>query len=180
MMTSYQVSDAIILSGRVKHRIVYGEDRDVSIDDDYRKGRIDGIESFYIVYSTPQYGKGAPSTQSVIVDSQYDINFGFMARSAQGWDKNGITLMEHSNYRGRGVTFTHTEVDITSLFPTRQSQGVSSFIVMKGVWALYTGKNLGRTRIKINGVSEFGPGYQSEFLGAVNDLIQSIEYLRDN
>ena len=180
MMTSYQASNALILSGRLKIKKVHGQDTDVSTDDDYEKGRIDGRESFYIVYSTPRYGEGISSTQSVIVDSQSDVKFGFKARSTQGWDKKGITLMEHSNYRGTGVTFSNTEVDITSSFPTGQSQGVSSFIVMKGVWALYTGKNLGRTRIRINGVSEFGPGYRTEFLGVVNDLIQSIEYLRDN
>lgn len=179
-MTSYQASNAIILSGRLKNKIVYGQDTDVSTDDDYEKGRIDGTQSFYIVYSTPQYGEGASSTQSVIVDSQYEVKFGFKVRSTQGWDKKGITLMEHSNYCGTGVTFSNTEVDITSLFPTGRFQGVSSFIVMKGVWALYTGKNRGGTRIKINGVSEFGPGYQTESLGVVNNLIQSIEYLRDN
>ena len=51
---------------------------------------------------------------------------------------------------------------------------------MKGVWALYTGKNKGGTRIKINGVSEFGVGYKSEFLGRAGDMIQFIEYLRDS
>ena len=88
--------------------------------------------------------------------------------------------MEHPSYRGTGVTFTHTKVDITSSFPTGQFEGASSFIVMKGVWALHTGKNRGGTRIKINGVSEFGAGYKSEFLGRAGHLIQSIKYLRDN
>ena len=180
MTTGHQASDAIILSGRLKNRIVYEYDADVCTDDDYEQGRIDGVQSFYIVYSTPQYGEGDPSTQSVIVDSQHNVKFGFKVRSAQGWDKKGITLMEHFNYRGTGVTFSNTEVDVTSSFPTGQSQGVSSFIVMRGVWALYTGKNSGGTRIRINGVSEFGPGYQTESLGAVNDLIQSIECLRDD
>ena len=120
---------------------MYGHDRDLSTDGDFKKGRIDGTESYYIVYSTPQYGEGVSSAQSVIVNSQYDINFVFMARSTQGWNKTGITLMEHLSYSGTGVTFTHTEVDITSSFPTGQFEGASFFIVMKGVWALYTGKN---------------------------------------
>ena len=120
---------------------MYGHDRDLSTDGDFKKGRIDGTESYYIVYSTPQYGEGVSSAQSVIVNSQYDINFGFMARSTQGWNKTGITLMEHLSYSRTGVTFTHTEVDITSSFSTGQFEGASFFIVMKGVWALYTGKN---------------------------------------
>ena len=179
-MTSRQASNAIILTGKIGDKTVYGHDRDLSTDGDFEKGRIDGTESYYIVYSTPQYGEGVSSAQSVIVNSQSDVKFGFMARSTQGWNKTGITLMEHPSYRGTGVTFTHTEVDITSSFPTGQFEGASSFIVMKGVWALYTGKNRGGTRIKINGVSEFGAGYKSEFLGRAGDLIQSIEYLRDN
>ena len=179
-MTSRQASNAIILTGQIGDKRVYGHDRNLSTDGNFEKGRIDGKESYYIVYSTPSYGEGASSPRSVIVDSQSDITFGFMAGSTQGWDKTGITLMEHPSYRGTGVTFTHTEVDITSSFPTGQFEGASSFIVMKGVWALYTGKNRGGTRIKINGVSEFGVGYKSEFLGRAGDLIQSIEYLRDN
>ena len=87
-------------------------------DGDFEKGRIDGTESYYIVYSTPQYGEGVSSAQSVIVNSQYDINFGFMARSTQGLNKTGITLMEHPSYRGTGMTVMQTEVDITSSFPT--------------------------------------------------------------
>ena len=136
--------------------------------------------NYYIVYSTLQYGEGVSNAQSVIVNSQSDVKFRFMARSTQDWNKTRITLMEHPSYHGTGVTFTHTEVDITSSFPTGQFKGASSFIVMKGVWALYTGKNRGGTRIKINGVSKFGAGYKSEFLGCAGDLFQSIEYLRDN
>ena len=49
---------------------------------------------------------------------------------------------------------------------------------MKGAWALYTSMNRGGTRIKINGVSEFGAGYKSEFLCHASNLIKYIEYLR--
>ena len=69
---------------------------------------------YYIVYSTSQDGEGVSSAQSVIVNCQSDIKFGFMARSTQGLNKTGITLMEHPSYRGTGMTFMHTEVDITS------------------------------------------------------------------
>ena len=108
-------------------------------------GRVDGTDSYYIVYSTTNYGEGVSSTRSTIVDSQANVNFKFSAQSIQGWDKIGITLLEHSNYQGTGVTCTYSESDITTSFPVGHIQGARSFIVMKGVWALYTGKHNGGT-----------------------------------
>ena len=179
-MTSTQASDAIILKGRIGSKTVYGHDRDLSADGDFERGKIDGTESYYIVYSTPQYGDGQRG-QSVVVDSRSDVNFGFTARSTQGWKKDGIVVMEHVNYNGTGVPFTHSNVDITPSFPnTSGASGASSFIVMKGVWSLYTGKNNGGTKIEINGVSEFAAGHKEAFVRDANDMIQSIKYVRDN
>ena len=45
---------------------MYGHDKDLSADSDYQKGRIDSRESYYIVYSTPQYGERVSSPQSVL------------------------------------------------------------------------------------------------------------------
>ena len=68
-MTSTQAPDAIILKGRIGSKTVYGHDRDLSADGDFGRGKIDGTESYYIVYSTPQYGDGQ-CAQSVVVESQ--------------------------------------------------------------------------------------------------------------
>ena len=65
-MTSRQASNAIILTGRIGNKIVYGYNRDLSTDGDFEKHRKDGSESYYIVYSTTLYGEGVSNTQSVI------------------------------------------------------------------------------------------------------------------
>ena len=183
-MTSRQATNAIILSGRTGDRPVHSHERNLPENSAFIKGRVDGKVSFYVVYSATGYYEGTPRpagvTPSKIVDSQTDVIFGFRARSTQGWDKVGITLFQHPNYCGTGVTYSRTEADITSLFPSGQSQGACSFIIMKGVWTLYTGKNTGGTQVKINGQVEFGPGCRIEQLERAGDLIQSIKCLRDS
>ena len=178
-MASSQAANAIILSGEVGDKTVYGYERDLSKDGEFERGNVDGTKSFYIVYSTPNYGEGGSNSQSVIVDGQNEVKFGFMAKSTQGWDKVGITVFEHPNYRGTGVTYARTEADVTSSFPPRQSQKISSFIVMKGVWAVYTRKNMRGKRIEIDGQTEFGPGSRIECLQDPSDRIRSVVYLRE-
>ena len=41
-MTSCQASNAMILTGRIGDKIMYGHDRDLSTDGDFKKGRMDG------------------------------------------------------------------------------------------------------------------------------------------
>ena len=179
-MTSPHVTNPIIFTGKVGKKTVDGHAKNLSASEDYEHGRVDGTDSYYIVYSTTNYGEGVSSTRSTIVDNQTNVNFKFSARSTQGWDKIGITLLEHSNYRGTGVTCTYSESDITTSFPVGHIQGAKSFIVMKGVWALYTGKHNGGTRITINGRTEFGPGCRIDHMEHDSDLIQSIQYLRSH
>ena len=179
-MTSYkpQVSNTLILSDQTgQKKEVNGCKQDLTQDGKFEKARVKGSQSYYIVYSDINYGEKVSDSKSMIVDSQSDVELGFVAKSTQGWDKTGITLLQHRDYRGTGVTFTRTEDDITKY---GQISGACSFIVMKGVWALYTGKNKGGTRIKINGELEFGPGCRIKCLERASDMIQSIHYLRDN
>lgn len=178
-MASSQVANAIILSGEIGDKTVYGYERDLSKEGEFVSGKVDGTDSFYIVYSTTYYGEGGCSDKSVIVDSQNEVNFGFMAKSTQGWNKVGITVFEHPSYHGTGVTYARTENDVTSSFPPRHSQKISSFIVMKGVWALYTRKNMRGKQIEIDGKKEFGPGSRIECLQDPSDRIRSVVYLRE-
>lgn len=50
---------------------------------------------------------------------------------------------------------------------------------MKGVWAVYTRKNMRGKRIDVDGKTEFGPGSRIECLQNPNDQIQSVVYLRE-
>ena len=126
---------------------------------EYNKARVDGSKSFYIVYSKPEFfdTHEHSSTSSVIVDSSCDALLGFTARSMQGWDKDGIILLEHHWYFGTGHTYTTSTPDITHEFPSGY-RGASSIIVMKGYWSLYKDKNYNGIKISLNGKSEFGPG----------------------
>ena len=185
-MTGRQITNDIILTGGVGEKTVHGEERDLPEANNFVKGRINGNQSFYIVYSAPNYYEGTPLPPGVtpiskIVNSQTDVTFGFKARSTQGWDKVGITLFGHRHYCGTGRTCTDTVADITSMFPSGQPKGACSFIIMRGVWALYTAKNYSEeSRIKINGQVEFGPGCFMPELEGTGYVIQSIKHLRDN
>ena len=44
-MTSRLASNAIILTGSIGNKVVYGHDRDLLIDGDLEKDRVDGTES---------------------------------------------------------------------------------------------------------------------------------------
>ena len=86
-MVSNRVANVIILSGVIGDKTVYGYERDLSKDGEFVRGKVDGTDSFYIVYSTSYYGEGGCYDKSVIVDSQNEVNFGFTAkRLKQGWD----------------------------------------------------------------------------------------------
>lgn len=179
-MTSHQATNAIILSGKVGKREIYGEAREIPTSENYDVGQVDGTDSFYIVYSTTNFGEGASSNKTRILDNQSQVNLGFMVRSTQGWDKQGITLLEHYNFCGTGVTYTSSEPDITASFPPGTAKGVTCFIVMKGKWALYTGKDQHGTQITFKGKDIFVPGDKIDLYDTANDMIQSIKYIGEN
>jgi len=62
---------------------------------------------------------------SAIVDSQSNINLGFVARSTQGWDKVGMTLFAHPYYCGTGATFLSSNPDVTQEMPASNPYGDS-------------------------------------------------------
>ena len=160
---------------------IYSSERDIKAECGYNKARVDGSKSFYIVYSKPEFfdTHEHSSTSSVIVDSSCEAPLGFTARSTQGWDKDGITLLEHHWYCGTGRTYTTSTPDITHEFPSGD-RGASSIIVMKGYWSLYTDKNYNGIKISLNGKSEFGPGTRLYSLGPAEDKVKSIKYIREN
>ena len=178
-----QISNAIILSSQIgSSPPIYGYDRDIPAGDEFTKGKVDGSDSFYIVYSKPDFNDDSTTTpqDSTIVNSTDNVDLGFTARSTQGWDKVGITVLEHYWYGGTGHTYITSNPDITPEFPPEKREGASSFIVMKGVWSLYTEKNYNGIKITIDGKDEFGPGDKVPEIGAASDRVLSIEYVRDD
>ena len=182
-----QTTNGIILTNpQLGSQTIYGADRDIPEKYGYTQARVDGSDSFYIVYDKVDYLQDWPKVKnsaedSVIVDKQSDINLKFVVRSLQGWDKTGITLFEHHYYCGTGATFLSSNVDINQELPTGNSKGASSFIVKKGIWALYTEKNYKGTQIAIEGQNEFGPDTHipNLYQYGLGDRIQSVKYLRE-
>ena len=176
-----QASNALILSGGLGTEQVFGAKMDIPAGNDMTNGRVDGTQSFYVVYNEPGYLKGAKdwsANSSKIVDGPNEIELGFTARSAQGWDKVGISIMEHIYYCGTGETYRSSNPDITTSFPSGDA-GVSSFFVSKGVWAVYSEKNYKGVQLEVDGKTEFGPGFRAPCMRA-NDVVKSVKLLREN
>lgn len=166
-----EIQNAVVLSSSLPP--IYGKDRDIIANQmGYTKARVDGSDSFYIVYRKADFHDDVDSgsSDSYIVNSTNDVNLGFIAKSTQGWDKTGITVLEHAWFCGTGQTYKSSNPDITDHFPPGD-RAVSSFIVMKGVWSLYTEKNYKGIKISIDGEVEFGPGRQIHSLGPANDKV---------
>ena len=51
---------------------------------------------------------------------------------------------------------------------------------MKGVWALYSGKNYKGIQISVDGKNEFGPGSRITFIQPGNDMAKSVKLLQEN
>ena len=178
-----EASNALVLTGSLgSSNPIYGAKRDISADNGYYLAKVDGSKSYYVVYREPDFFDfhEHTSTSSKIISSpNCDIPLGFVARSAQGWDKTGITLFEHHFYCGTARNYTTSSPDITEEFP-KGDRGASAIIVMKGWWSLHSEKNYKGIQISIHGQSEFGPGTEICSLGAAQDKVKSIKYIREN
>lgn len=175
---SRTIKNAIVLSSELGSLPpIYGLERDIPENHEITKARVDGSDSFYIVYDKPDFhDESDTNSSSYIVDTTENVKLEFTARSTQGWNKIGITVLEHAWYCGTGQTYQNSNPDITDAFPP----GASSIIVMKGVWSLYCRKEYGGRKICINGEDEFGPGTRIHYLCDENDRVKSIRYVRDN
>ena len=175
-------SDSLILSGNLGTYTVNSSEKDISENLELTAGKVDGTKSFYVVFRQINFQESNwDSYCSKLIDSANETQLGFVARSAHGYDKKGITVFEHGYYCGTFETYVASNPDITPSFPGgNKGSGVSSFIVWDGVWALFTGKNYKDIQIEIDGKKEFGPGCRIEFMNADNDLTKSVERIRDH
>ena len=176
----------LILSSALGTSSAFGKRRNVPDADGFNQARVDNTESYYIVYREPDFCDATFATDDgdnfnlVTLTSNLDI--GFNVRSFQGFDKTGITVFEHQYYSGTGVTYTKSNPDISSAFPTREEGGASSFIVSRGVWSFYTETNYNGILLRYNDKTEFGPGdYLLIVRNSLGDnRIKSIRYIREN
>ena len=128
--------DGIVLyntEGTSQPMAIYGAQPSILASSGYTEGKMDGSDSYFVVYSVPDYNDtaGAQSTRTAIVDSQSTTKFGFTAQSTQGFNRDGITLFEHYFFCGKGKTYANSNPNITGDFPSG-GQGASSVIITEG------------------------------------------------
>ena len=136
-----------------------------------------------MVYNGKTYQEGNPNNSVLvngykIVENLCYVPLGFVARSARKIDTTGCALFEYQYYSGQGHNFRTSCPDLSMYFTTT-GEGISSIIVSSGTWALFTDTDYRGTRITINQQNKFGPGFGSEFIGAGNDKVMSIQLLDD-
>jgi len=183
-MQMAQATNGIVLTSKFRSQWISGADRNILANNEFKKASVDGSDSFYIVYNNVDYLEDPSlkhtSDVSVIVDEQCDKDLGFVVRSTQGWEKVGITLFAHPYYCGTGATFLSPHPDVTQEFPPNTPYGANSFIVKKGIWALFVEKNYKGPQISIDGKQEFGPDTCLPYLGdQQGGKIKSVKYLRE-
>lgn len=149
-------------------------ENDIPAGDNFTRAKLDGGNSaVYVVYPEPNFNETKPRVQpaSCLVESDSSqTSLKFVARSFQGLNKEGLLLFEHHNYCGNGQLYKSDDRDINAQFPHGKREGVSSFIVYQGKWALFTGINYQGTQL---GGTTFGPGTYKPDIGA-HDRIQSV------
>ena len=100
--------------------------------------------------------------------------------SAAPLNKPSMTIYEKFDYEGKHFPITESTPDINSMLRSGSHRGLSSFIVDKGIWKMYTEVNYGGDPLEIDGKTELGPGkynFKSKDLRKLNDKLQSIELI---
>ena len=146
----------------------------IAASENYTKAKLDGRNSaVYMVYPEPNLNKTKPTmvhANCLVESDSSQTSLGFVARSFQGLNKEGLILFEHHNYCGNGKLYKDDDRDINSDFPSGKRDGVSSFIMYQGEWALFTWINYQGTQL---GGMTFGPATYRPNIGA-HDHIQSV------
>ena len=180
MAWPHSTKDGIILSnaegGASQPMAVYGAQSNISTSCGYTQGKMDGSDSYFVVYSVPNYNcqPTADSTKTAIVDSHHTTKFGFTAQSTQGFNRDGITIFEHYFFCGNAKTYASSCPNITADFTPSTIPGASSIIITEGWWSLYTGENYCNI-VTFNGGQRFGPGTRITGLQSFNDKVKSIK-----
>ena len=173
----HTTKDGLMLSndqGTSQPQTVFGAQAYISASNAYTQGKMDGSDSYFVIYSVPNYNASGitPAAMPAIVDGTRAIDFGFTAQSVQGFNKEGMTVFQDYFFCGNARNYTSTSEDITGTSP-----GASSVIINEGWWSLYTQKNCSpESIVTINNGTRFGPGTRISGLQSANDKVQSIQY----
>lgn len=174
-MASGTASGLILISSVGPSDPYYNEKSDVNPKDGYTKAKCNGDRSCFVVYDQKDFGE---DSKSLIVDDKNEKDMGSSILSFQGYDKEGIILFTHHNYCGKAELYTTDKADISDQFPPGVKPGVSSLVVYKYTWELYTEPNYRGPKISIDGKTSFGPGSRIPFVGgSANDKAMSIKIL---
>ena len=168
-MASGTSSGIILINSMGQTDPIYNQQ--AQVQGEYSRAKCEGSRSFYVVYDRENF---AADSKSLVVDSTTERDMGRFIRSLQGYDKMGLILFPHPNFCGQGALFTQDDPSILDQFPAG-SEGVSSLVVHKGKWALYSETNHKGVRISINGQDSFGPGTRIEMGGY--DKVKSVKLL---
>ena len=156
-----------------------------SIDGSYTKAVIipgGHVLTMWFVYSADNWGKAGSGTgeSKDVGTSSGGVTVSYSIRSAQGFNMTnpGISLFEHSKYRGYGHAFQSSMPNITTSFPQGQISGCSSAYISGGVWNLFKDFNYTGGMLSFNGQTDLGPGFY-DFGGLpLNDQAKSIRFVR--
>lgn len=143
-----------------------------TVDGTYTRAKCEGSRSFFVCYDRENFSF---NSKTLIVESTAERDFGRPIRSLQGYDKQGLVLFTDSNYCGQGSLFTQDDPNILDQFP-QGGQGVSSMVVHRGTWAMYSEPNHRGIRISVDGKDSFPPGTRIPS-GKFNDKVRSVKLL---
>ena len=174
--------DAVVLHDRRGKREFHHPAYNLDVNEGYTQAWMKSTgRTLYVVYQQKDLNKenDGASRPPALVDwdsKSSSINLGFTARSLKGFNMEGIVLFEHSYYSGTSEQYRESIDDITESLPS-DGRGLSSFIVLQGVWAFYDNND---TQLEIEGMTKFGPGTCIGFAGSnVNDSAEKLVKICD-
>ena len=145
----------------------------------FNKVKLDGDKSIYIVYpEIKQGGHGGPSDYQVVTSTDYQpLKSSLLPpKSAKGFTKEGIILFETFKFGGMSQNYTGDVSSLDDVFPPGNTKGVSSVMVISGIWELYEKENPNDPMV-VNGKTRFGPGENFD-MPKPRDKVHSIKRIR--
>ena len=184
MASGYKSSIVFVTAAGVESAEYYN---DVSTMDDesmvYTQCKVSkgsGEGAVWIVYSAENYGRAGSGRGDAYIlypSACGLVSPGFRIQSAQAFNVTQpcMCLFEHSYYRGNKLATDQTIDDVRKQFPSGEVAGLSSSIVLSGLWQVWTkpGLNGGRQRVDATGRTQEVPLFED-----LNDKVESVEMVR--
>ena len=170
--------DKIVFQGEIEAS--YYERVDDIPAKNFNKVKLDGDKSIYIVYPEKnQCGHGTPPDYQVVTSTDYQNLKPTLLppKSAKGFSKEGIILFETFQFGGMSQNYIGDVSSLEDVFPTGNMRGVSSVMVISGVWELYEKENPNDPMVVNGGKTQVGPG-ESFDMPMPSDKVHSIKRIR--